>query len=66
MSKHQNNTRQSARDRPIRLDGDTWRVLSIGIAREDGKRLCHLASTTRFVRQRNGQRPVQICDWVQL
>jgi hypothetical protein len=50
----------------IQHDGDNWNVLSAGVTREDGKTFCHLASTTRFVRQRNGQRPVQICDWVAL
>jgi hypothetical protein len=50
----------------IKHDGDTWKVLSTGVTREDGLTFCHLASVTRFVKQRNGQRPIQICDWVQL
>lgn len=50
----------------IQHDGDMWNVLSTGVTREDGKTFCHLASTTRFVKQRNGQRPVQVCDWVAL
>lgn len=52
--------------RQIQHDGDNWNILATGATREDGKTFCHLASTTRFVKQRNGQRPVQICDWVAL
>ena len=52
--------------RRVEHDGDTWRVLSAGVERSDGLRLCHLASTTRFLAQRNGQRPIQICDWIRL
>jgi hypothetical protein len=47
----------------INHDGDTWRVLSEGAYR-DGKFYCHLASTTRFRQQKNGQNPIQMCDWV--
>lgn len=47
----------------IKLDGDTWVILSLGVER-DGKRYAHLASTTRFRQQRNGKVPVQICDWI--
>lgn len=47
----------------IKLDGDTWRVLSMGVER-DGKTFCHLASTTRGQWQRNGFHPTQICDWI--
>lgn len=50
----------------IKYEGDVWNVLSKGTTREDGKTYCHLASTTRFVKQRNGQRPIQICDWIAL
>ena len=50
----------------IKLDGDTWNILSKGVTRADGKTYCHLANTTRFIKQRNGQRPIQICDWIQL
>ena len=51
-------------EQTIQYEGDTWRVLSRGIAREDGATFCHLASTTRGRQQRNGWRPVQICDWI--
>lgn len=47
----------------INHDGDTWRILSIG-TRRDGKAYCHLASTTRSRKQRNGENPVQMGDWI--
>jgi hypothetical protein len=47
----------------IQHDNDTWSILSEGATR-DGKIFCHLASTTRFRRQRNGANPVQICEWI--
>lgn len=50
----------------IKHDGDTWRIVSEGKTREDGKTFCHLASTTRGRQQRNGFNPVQINDWVDL
>lgn len=50
--------------RVVRHDGDTWRVLSTGALRADGAVYCHLASTTRFRHQANGQVPIQISDWV--
>ena len=46
------------------VDGDTWRVMGVGTTRDDGKTLLHLASTTRFRKQKNGNYPVQITDWV--
>ena len=48
----------------IEHDGDRWRVIAKGATRGDGYVYCHLASTTRFVQQRNGLRPVQIADWI--
>ena len=42
---------------------DTWKILSVG-ARKDGRVYLHLASTTTFRKQRNGECPVQICDWL--
>ncbi|HEU0197086.1 MAG TPA: hypothetical protein VFQ88_07760 [Nevskiaceae bacterium] len=42
----------------INFDGDTWRILGVG-AHLDGYLTCHLASTTRFRKQRNGRMPVQ-------
>jgi hypothetical protein len=48
----------------IKHDGDTWRVLSLGRVREDGKIMAHLASTTRGFNQRNGFCPLQINDWI--
>lgn len=50
----------------IKHDGDTWNILGEGVTREDGKTFCHLASATRFIKQKNGDRPVQVCDWVDL
>lgn len=47
----------------INHDGDTWRVVGIG-TRRDGKVYCHLASTTRSRKQRNGNNPIQIADWI--
>lgn len=46
----------------VKFDGDVWNVLGEG-AKRDGKIYLHLASTTRFRQQRNGQNPVQMCDW---
>ena len=50
-------------DQIIKHDGDTWRVLSVG-AFLNGKVLCHLASTTRSTKQRNGFMPIQMNDWI--
>ena len=50
----------------IQHDGQEWKVIGTGTVREDGKTYCHLASTAQFVQQRNGARPIQIGDWVQL
>ena len=47
----------------IYIDGDSWRVVSVGATRDD-KTYVHLASTTRFQRQRNGVNPIQMCDWI--
>jgi hypothetical protein len=47
----------------IELDGDTWRVLGLGVRRE-GLVYAHLASTTRFRSQKNGSVPVQIIDLI--
>ncbi len=50
----------------IKHDGETWRVVSLGRVREDGKIFAHLASTTRGFHQKNGFNPVQICDWIEV
>lgn len=47
----------------IQHDGDTWRIVGQGSLR-GGKVFCHLASTTRLRKQRNGSNPVQISDWI--
>jgi hypothetical protein len=47
----------------IKHDGDTYRVLGLGVVR-DGMVYCHLASTTRGRQQRNGWMPLQGCDWI--
>lgn len=57
---------QGSPDKVICHEGDTWRVLSTGRIREDGKTYVHLASLTRFREQRNGPTPYQICDWLVL
>jgi hypothetical protein len=43
--------------------GDVWRVIGVG-AQRDGNTFCHLASTHRGRKQKNGWCPVQINDWV--
>jgi len=48
----------------IEHDGDVWVVWGVGCTREDGKTYLHLASTTRFLTQKNGKRPIQIADWI--
>lgn len=45
------------------VDGDHYKVLALGVEREDGKVYAHLASTTKFHKQRNGNVPVQIVDF---
>ena len=47
----------------INHDNDSWRVTNTGAVR-DGAVYCHLASTTRFQSQANGQNPVQIGDFI--
>lgn len=47
----------------IKLNGDTWNVAGRGVE-VDGKVFLHLSSATRFRAQKNGKRPVQMCDWV--
>jgi hypothetical protein len=43
--------------------GDTWRVIGVG-AQTEGNTFCHMASTHRGKKQKNGWVPVQINDWV--
>jgi hypothetical protein len=50
-------------DKTIKHDNDIWRIVSVG-AERDGLVYLHLASTTKFRQQRNGQRPIQMCDWL--
>lgn len=47
----------------IEWDGDVWAVLGTGAQSEDST-FCHLASLSRFQRQRNGANPVQVQDQV--
>jgi hypothetical protein len=47
----------------IELDGDTWAVIGLGV-RQDEKVYAHLASTTRYLQQRNGRCPIQVCDFI--
>lgn len=50
-------------DMTVRQDGDSWTIWGLGVER-DGKVLCHLASQTRFRKQKNGNNPIQRQDWV--
>jgi hypothetical protein len=43
--------------------GDTWRVIGVG-AQTDNNTFCHMASTHRGRKQKNGWVPIQINDWV--
>lgn len=47
----------------VELDGDTWRVIGIGVQKA-GEVYVHLASTTRSSTQKNGEIPVQIACFV--
>lgn len=51
-------------DSIINRDNDTWKIIGLGTER-DGKVFCHLMSTTRFNKQRNGDCPIQVTDWVE-
>ena len=42
---------------------DTWRILGLGVS-DKGKTFCHLASTTRFRKQHNGDCPKQVTVWI--
>jgi len=54
----------------IEWDNDNWRVIGQGAinssadAYDDDLIYVHLASTTRFRCQKNGNIAIQICDWV--
>ena len=50
-------------DKQLSYEGDTWRILGIGVTREESVYV-HLASTTRFRQQRNGKYPRQIATWI--
>jgi len=58
------NTKGYKIDDTIEYDGDTYKVLAVGWTNEDGLTCLHLASTTRFVTQRNGKRPCMIVVWL--
>ena len=58
-----NETRKQFTDKIIVHIGDAWRVIGVG-AQRDGNTFCHLASTTRFRKQKNGKNPIQISNWV--
>jgi len=47
----------------IEHEGDTWRILNTGAFR-DGCVICHLASTTRYRKQRNGDNPIHMTDLI--
>lgn len=53
-------------DRLVIVDGHEYRILSLGVQREDGTVYAHLASTTEFRQQRNGKVPRQTCDYIDL
>ena len=49
----------------IKLDGQIWRIVGIGTYSDEKQAtFLHLASTTIFRKQRNGDCPIQMCDWV--
>lgn len=48
----------------VKIDSDTWKVIGVGVTRDDGAVYCHMASTTRFSQRRNGRCPVQACRWL--
>ena len=58
------NTERKPVDVLIEHEGDTYRVIAKGAKDAQGRVYCHLASTTRYVEQRNGRRAVQIADWI--
>lgn len=43
--------------------GDVWEVIGVGDQTE-GNTYCHLKSTSRGRKQKNGWMPFQICDYV--
>lgn len=52
-------------DRIIVVEGHEYRILSLGAA-DGGKVYAHLASTTEFHKQRNGNVPRQTCEFIDL
>lgn len=48
----------------VEVEGEVYRILSVG-RYSAGAVYCHLASTTRFVPQRNGPAPAQIATYVE-
>lgn len=51
----------------ITYKGEQWKVIGVGITNPDnGKVYLHLAHTTKGAAQRNGFRPLQACDWVDI
>jgi len=55
--------KQAFLDKVIVHMGDTWKVIGVG-GQIPGNTYCHLASTHRGRKQKNGWMPVQINDWV--
>lgn len=49
-------------DKIVSVDADIWKVLNVGNV-DDDRIYLHLASTTRFNKQRNGMVAVQMADW---
>lgn len=58
-----NTLQPNAVDKKIVHMGDVWRIVSVGVTK-DGNTFCHLASTSRGRKQKNGWYPLQINDWV--
>lgn len=57
-------TAQHTPDMPtLAMNGDLYKILSTGIT-HDGKTICHLSSTTKFTKQKNGFVPQQLLEWV--
>jgi hypothetical protein len=50
----------------VEHDGDTWVILGRGRTNDQGQTYCHLASTTRARKQKNGFNPIQATGWLNI
>lgn len=53
-------------DKELNIWGDIFKIIGVGVVRDDGTVYLHLASTTRFRQQRNGKCPIQFADFVSI